>query len=214
MEEAVTAHVEPWDHSDITTAFDTTTEVVNLSALKVRALRGLAETGERRQSHLQTYIELAGARGTPVQVGGDMLADCDESNFWKIERCFNQLGGVGASWLQDGPGIPSITRESRSAALSGLPAGEVDLKCAAIQCVGLRVKTFAMNGEMDDAVAPLMRYTDNSSKWRANVGDYYDVGGRQNGFSRGCTHGALSSPILGHLLGATTFCHAVGAETS
>ena len=119
--------------------FGQATEVLNISALERRASRGPETTGERRQDQLKSWINLIKARGKPVSVNALTCDDCGDSPFWMISRIYSQLEGYGAAWLQDGPGIQNITRESRSEGFTDLPVGEIDLKCAALQCVARRL---------------------------------------------------------------------------
>jgi hypothetical protein len=157
-------------------SFGQATEVVNLVALVQRESLGPEVTGERRQDQLQAWIQLLADTGKPVSINNLSLDDCAESPFWMTTRDYAQRDGHGAAWLQGGPGIQPITRESRSDAFLGLAVGEIDLKCAAMQCIARRVRQFTVLGEAEHIVVPLDRYENNSEHWRAAVGDYYEIG--------------------------------------
>ena len=104
------------------------------------------------------------------------MANGEESPFWVTRRNYAQYGGVGAAWIQGGPGLPNITREARDCALEDLNVGEVDIECAAIQCVKLKVQEKCKDvSDVAQVTAPMERYCMRKTTWRGRVGEYYEI---------------------------------------
>jgi hypothetical protein len=127
-------------------------------------------SGERRQEQLSTYINLFLASGKGVDINGITLTDNPDSPFWSLTRDYVLYDGAGAAMIVDGPSIQSITRESRTDSFVGLPVGEADLQCAAIECLIRRLQRMVVPNEMGNIIAALNRIKDHSPEWRHGPG--------------------------------------------
>ena len=146
-------------------------EVLNLGELKQRAQSGPAVTGERRQDQLEAWIAWIECHGSPVKQNSVCAngPDC----VWRVPRVYYLCDGVGAAW-QQGPGIQNVTKETRNASAVGLPVGEIDLVCGAMQCIRDRLRQLSLAtynaefGIMDPVI-------DHADVWKVCYGKYYGI---------------------------------------
>ena len=137
-------------------------EIINLRALKARHRSGK----DRRPDDLEDYIRKIESRGDTLPGG----------NF-SLQQEYYRLDGFGRLYTGRGS-LQNVTREARSAALSGLEAVEWDMKNAqpALLCRALEscFKGALLTGEFP----LLVKFRENPYAWREGIALFYGMSTR------------------------------------
>ena len=149
-------------------------EVFNLDAMVERQAQGAQVTDERRPDVLRKCIEYFRKHGKPVKINGATITECDSSPFWAALRSYYQSGDFGDIY-EDGPGIMSLTRESRTTGHVDMCVGELDLVAAMYQMYLRIMGGLTSPDEYEQISDQVQRFVNNSDVWKIALAEYYEV---------------------------------------